>query len=300
VKTKPKPTRFKVNPSLLDANKWVLSPHISKIRAIENNDELVPLSSVAQVAQGMSPGVKSVFVMSKKETEMLELEQNVLVPFISNKNIKRWKLNIETKMFAILPSRIEQLSDYRNVEKYLQLHKKKLTIGSDRKRLLSKNKIRWFDFSVYRNLDLFEGSILKIFCPYRSLYPRFSLDKEGHFGATDTYAVVAKKEDDFYSLLGILNSCFVNFWSSEAGKRKGNMMEFFSDPLNNIPLPSIKERKKIVGISRTIFNELRQEAYKNSEKILDYENELNRKIAEMYDLDYEFLMKYSNKKIKLI
>ena len=106
------------------------------------------------------------------------------------------------------------MKDFPNVQRYLLTNKRKLEAGPDRQKLMKSGKIRWFDYSVYRNLELFQTSDVKIICPYRSQLPRFALDRAGSFAATDVYAILPKDKSDIHSVLGILNSDFLQFWYS--------------------------------------------------------------------------------------
>lgn len=293
---KAKVSRFSIDSSDLTKDKWILSPYVERIKKIENNTNFIQLSSIASIAQGMSPGVKSIFVLNKEKIEKFQIESDVLVPFVTNKHIKKWNLEFTEKLYAILPSLIQKLEDYPNTMKYLQENKENLEAGPDRKRLLDKNKIRWYDFSVYRNLDFFMKVKNKILCPYRSLSPKFSLDREGHFGATDVYALSPKDSNDLFNLLGILNSSFMDFWFREAGKRKGKMLEFFSDPLRRIPVPHKKKRDSITNDVKNIIRILDKNSNNKTEEIREIEEIVNRKVAQMYNFDYIFLQKYLKEK----
>ena len=288
------PKHLSVNPSDLNATKWVLSRYLSTIKEINNNSTMDKLGEIATIAQGLSPGVKDVFVLNQHKLASNKIEEDVLVPFVTNKSIKRWLISKKDDLKAILPSRIIDLSDYPNTQKYLTKNKPLLTIGPDRKRLLEKSKIRWFDYSVYRNLSLFNNSQTKIICPYRGLGPRFALDKEKHFGATDIYAIIPKDEEDSLAILGILNSSFTDFWFREAGKKKGKMLEFFSYPLNGIPIPSKKDRARISIFVKKILSILNQEDVKDETQISKIEEELDLEIAQIYGLKDDFFKEYSS------
>jgi adenine-specific DNA-methyltransferase len=286
------PKHLSINPSELSATKWVLSRYLSTIKEISNNSDFDRLGDIAKIAQGLSPGVKDVFVLNQHELEINDIEEEVLVPFVTNRHVQRWLISKKKKLRAILPSRIIELSEYPNTQKYLTRNKSLLTMGPDRKRLMENNKIRWFDYSVYRNLSTFDKSQTKILCPYRSLLPRFSLDAERHFGATDIYAIVPKDEKDTLAILGILNSSFTNFWFREAGKKKGKMLEFFSFPLKGIPIPPKSERSIIFKYVREILSLLDKSKDGIEHQIFNIEEELDSEIAQIYGLPQDFLAKY--------
>ncbi|MHA1592297.1 MAG: Eco57I restriction-modification methylase domain-containing protein [Candidatus Heimdallarchaeaceae archaeon] len=287
------PKHLSIDPSKLSTTKWIMSRYLSTIEEISNNNEFDKLGDIAKIAQGLSPGVKDVFVLDQHELKINKIEEDVLVPFVTNRHIQRWLISKKKDLKAILPSRIVELSEYPNTQIYLTKNKQLLTMGPDRKRLMKENKIRWFDYSVYRNLSTFNESQTKIICPYRSLIPRFSLDKEKHFGATDTYAIVPRDEKDTLAILGILNCSFTNFWFREAGKTKGKMLEFFSFPLKGIPIPSKGDRAKITKYVKQILSVLNQVDEKDEKQISIIEEELDSEIAQIYGLKHDFLMKYS-------
>ncbi len=289
------PKHLSINPSKLSTTKWIISQYLSTIKEISNNKEFDKLGDIAKIAQGLSPGVKDVFVLDQLELKINKIEEDVLVPFVTNRHIQRWLISKKADLKAILPSRINELSEYPNTQKYLTKNKSLLTMGPDRKRLMEKNKIRWFDYSVYRNLSTFNESKTKIMCPYRGLLPRFSLDKEKHFGATDTYAIVPRDEKDTLAILGILNSSFTDFWFREAGKKKGKMLEFFSIPLKGIPIPPKGERTKISKYVKQILSLLNQVDERDEIQISKIEKELDSEIAQIYGLEQDFLMQYSSK-----
>ncbi len=288
------PKHLTINQSELSKTKWILSRYLSTIKDINNNKEMVKLGDIAKIAQGLSPGVKDVFVLNQQELESHNIEEDVLVPFVTNKHIQRWLISEKKDLKAILPSRIDDLSEYPNTQRYLAKNKPLLMRGPDRKRLMELNKIRWFDYSVYRNLSTFNKSQIKIMCPYRSLLPKFSLDKEKHYGATDIYAIVPKDEKDTLAILGILNSSFTDFWFREAGKKKGRMLEFFSFPLKGIPMPPKGERAKISKYVKQILSILIQEDKRDETQISKIEEKLDLELAQIYGLKHDFLMKYSS------
>ena len=287
---------FQVKQTNLSKDKWILSPFIETIQKLTKNQNLVSLNSCCKIAQGLSPGVKSVFVLSEDEIRKNRIEEDILVPFVSNKNIGRWTLDINQKTYSILPSRIGDLEEFPKTKKYLNNNKKKLIAGPDRKRLLESEKIRWFDYSVYRNLSVFENTKTKILCPYRALNPRFSFDDRGFFGATDIYAIVPNNEEDLHPLLGILNSSTFEFYYKEAGKTKGKMLEFFSDPLKKVPIPTSIEMRKLAPKIKIILEIKNKEGIASKKELESLESEVNDEVAKIYDLDPNFVRNYTSKK----
>ncbi len=282
---------FYIPQEQLGKSRWLLSPYLQEINRINKNEKLIQLGDVAKVIQGVSPGLKSVFVLSQQDIVKNQIEEEVVVPFVTNKDIKSWIIQAQTEKYAILPSRIENLEDYPKTQKYLLNKKKELETGPDRIKLINSDKIRWFDYSVYRNLKHFETVKIKLMTPYRGSLPRFGLDNKGYFGATDIYGIIPKDKNDIYPLLGILNSQIINFWYREAGKMKGKLMEFFSDPLKKIPIPKRGKRKILTPYVKEII-QLVSETQNNKNIIEIKMLDLNKTISKMYDIDFNFLRKY--------
>ncbi|MCE7741424.1 MAG: N-6 DNA methylase [Candidatus Heimdallarchaeota archaeon] len=279
---------FEIEQTNLRKEKWVLSPHLPFLKKLEDSSRCTNLGNLAKIIQGVSPGVKEIFVVSRSKAEKLALEKDVLVPFITNSNVRKWVVDNDNSKLAILPSKITNLEDFANTRAYLEQNYELLIRGSDRQRLLKSNKIRWFDFSVYRNLETFSKYNTKIMVPYRSLSPRFGLDENGSFGATDIYAIIPKKKNDIYFLLGILNSDIVHFWYSEAGKRKGKMLEFFSDPLKRIPIPKTDEKKILTDLVKEMVR-INKNTINQDEEASEIGKDINHEVARLYGVDYNFL-----------
>ena len=274
---------FDVDYKTLNKQKWILSPYTDLLEKITKNNYCSRLGDHARIIQGMSPGVKDIFIMSQSKAEKLALEKEVLVPFISNSDIKRWNVFNQSSKVAILPSKIDNLDDFENVKRYLETNRTKLTLGADRKRLINSEKIRWFDFSVYRNIETFTDINTKIMVPYRGLFPRFGLDEKGSYGATDIYAIIPKRKEDLYFLLGILNSKIIHFWYSEAGKRKGKMLEFFSDPLRRIPIVESDDMKDLTKYVKQILKIVGDTT--NNQEIDEIEETINTLVCKAYGID---------------
>ena len=281
---------FKVSQSSLTREKWVLSPNQIKLnKIVENSSEGKKLSEIATIAQGVSPGVKNIFVMTIIEAKKMRLEKEILYPFITNKHISKWT-SASSNLVTIFPKKITNLEEYPFTKAYLEKNREILINGSDRKKLVGKNKIRWFDFSVYRNINLFLKEREKILTPYRSKRVSFAYDNEGLLGSTDIYAIFPKKKELLFYLLGVLNSKISEFWFKEAGKKKGTVIEFFSRDLAKFPIPPMKNEKKITEVVKRIIHCNIKSEYRAVEEL---EKELNYLVLDEYNLEQSFLSDFS-------
>ncbi|MCE7747177.1 MAG: N-6 DNA methylase [Candidatus Heimdallarchaeota archaeon] len=275
--------------SYLGKEKWIISPYNEYLRSLETNTSMEKLGNISKVFQGLSPGVKDIFVIPKSKVTQHSIESDVLVPFVTNSDVQKWFIREKVEKQAILPSKIDSLENYPNTNKYLLSNKERLKSGPDRQKLMKSGQIRWFDYSVYRNLDLFLSKEKRILCPYRSLTTKFALDENGSFAATDIYAIIPVESTDIYSILGILNSEFINFWYSLAGKRKGRMLEFFSNPLKKIPIPRFEIRDVITPLVKELLKIVEKSDESDDDEVKVIEDKLNFEISKMYDFDFRKL-----------
>lgn len=275
--------------SYLGKEKWIISPYNEYLRSLETNTSMEKLGNISVIFQGLSPGVKDIFVIPKSKVTQYSIESDVLVPFVTNSDVQKWVIKEKVEKQAILPSKIDSLENYPNTSKYLLSNKERLESGPDRQKLMKSGKIRWFDYSVYRNLDLFLSKEKRILCPYRCLTTKFALDETGSFAATDIYAIIPVESTDIYSILGILNSEFINFWYSLAGKRKGRMLEFFSNPLKKIPIPKFEIRDVITPLVKELLKIVEKSDESRGDEVKVIEDKLNLEISNMYDFDFKKL-----------
>jgi len=190
---------------------------------------------------------------------------------------------------------VKELEQFPFLKDYLETNKHKLIEGPDRQKLLKEGKIRWFDYSVYRNREFFENVKVKIVCPYRAKENTFAIDEEGSFGTTDIYGILPKKESalDIKYLLAVLNSKLLTFWYAKAGKTKGVMLEYFTTPLKRIPikkLPQDKQEPLVKLVERIVV--LKKARYKLFEFWTKWATSLKNDERSLYDVlskDKEFI-----------
>lgn len=271
---------FSLPQKLFTEKRWVLSKSWQALQELLNNSNIQKLSERAKIFQGMSPGAKEVFVISQDHVKEYELEPKVLRPYVSNKYVQRWTVK-RSDLFIIIPKLVSSLEEVPNTKRYLKKHRQRLLQGSDRQKLISKDKIKWYDFNVYRNFSVFKNPTPKILCPYRAIQTRFGYDEVGYACTTDVYAIVPNDASELFFLLGVLNSSILNFWYSEMGKRKGEMLEFFSLALRELPIPIRPKDEKISAISKEIMLKVRDNKQSEVKKL---QKSLDEEVMELYQL----------------
>ncbi|MFW9852626.1 MAG: class I SAM-dependent DNA methyltransferase, partial [Candidatus Thorarchaeota archaeon] len=81
---------FYIHQEQLGKDKWLLSPYLQEINKITNNENLIQLGNIVKIIQGVSPGLKSIFVLSQQDIDKYQIEEELIVPFVTNKDIKSW------------------------------------------------------------------------------------------------------------------------------------------------------------------------------------------------------------------
>lgn len=267
----------------LNLSKWILSrsDNLDLINKIELNK--IPLggeSGLCEVGQGVVPGRKKEFrisadpeitnaggywtsirtdeieVVSFKSKKKYTLETELVKPLITNSGIRKYIL-IENQEFLLYTVPLQdgrlQLKDFTGVINYLKEYEKELKERYD----YDGDKYPWYGYQRIQNIKVFENSNPKIICPYRAKENRFALDEKGYFGTTDMYGILPKANAsvDILYLLGILNSKVLTFWYKVAGKSKGQILEYFANPLSRMPiyLPSIKAQAVLSNLVSEIM-----------------------------------------------
>ncbi|MFQ6056591.1 MAG: TaqI-like C-terminal specificity domain-containing protein, partial [Methanosarcinales archaeon] len=265
---------------------------------IDNKDK--ELKGCCKVGQGVVPGRKDVFkisknkdekdaggyiieitekyliVVNKKNDEKYFLEKALMRKLAINSDIEKYYLkNSKSYLIYTIPCQIghEKIEYYSGIKNYLEVYKNELTERYD----YNEDKYPWFGYQRVQNLELFENVDKKILCPYRAIENSFALDEMEYFGTTDIYAIIPKKESglDIKYLLGILNSKLLNFWYKEAGKSKGGMFEYFTTPLSRMPVRNATpdQQKPIIELVDKIIN-----LKKSRHKLLDLWKEWSKKL----------------------
>jgi hypothetical protein len=191
---------------------------------------LLAVGDLARIGMGVSTGLNNAFIVRTKRQD--EFEVSTLRPLIKNGKIARYGivpsdallLFTELSTQAEIPKTIAHLAKYRN-----ELIKRRGCDSID----------RWYKFKENQNFDLAEYNEWRIITPYRGAFPRFAPAPQGAHGCTDTYSILPHEHSRWpiFALLALLNSSWVRKWFEHHGKKKGSVIEFFTRPIQSIPLP---------------------------------------------------------------
>ena len=205
-----------------------------------------------------------IYVLNDDELNSLNLgietKQKIIKPFFKNSDIYKYGTKTENELWLIY---LKDLGKPLNLEENLKKHFERfssLIIGL--KENFLKNPIaasvvkKWFKNGNYfvlftpKKEEYFVGE--KIVFPYRSKTNIFAYSKTDFFGSKDIGYIL--KKDANYNLkylLTLLNSKLMFVWLYNRGKRKGETLELYTKPLNDVPVVSANINYQKILISFT-------------------------------------------------
>lgn len=240
-----------------------------------------------------------VFILNNKELNDLKLQDDELLhikDFYKNSDIKKYCISKNTKNFLIYVNNIEkeeELKKLTNIYKHIKSYQKILQNRSINGVLESAyKKGKWWALTTDRPNINFDG--LNIVCPQRSIRNTFAISTTSFCSSADIYYISQNKPNyNMKYILSILNSKLIYYWLYWLGKRKGEILELYLEPLQYIPIKKADEQTqnkfvsivdKILAITQTddyLQNQEKQEAVKEYEKQIDF------MVYKLYDLTYD-------------
>ena len=243
-----------------------------------------------------------IFVLNNKELDNLKLGNCELLhvkDFYKNSDIKKYYISKSTKNHLIYVNNIEietKLKNLTNIYKHLLSHKDILQKRSINGVLESAYKRgKWWALTTDRPNINFDG--INIVCPQRSSKNTFAISTHSFCSSADIYYISQNKINyNMKYILSILNSELVYFWLYWLGKRKGEILELYLEPLQFIPIKKADEQtqNKFVSIVDKILAITQTEDYlQNQEKqeaVKEYEKQIDVMVYKLYELTYEEIL----------
>jgi hypothetical protein len=255
--------REKVNALTLGAGKWILASKATRLSfTVKDGVEIFPLGDImplqkaqypdefidmddkeiqgiCSIGQGQEAGFSRAFTVSMEKAAFDQLEPQLLKPLVKSRHVKKWYLENSNQLIITIRDE-DDIDKYPNIKKHLEFYRE---ILEKRQRVVTGQR-KWYSLSIPQNMELF-ATIPKIVVPYRSTTNTFALDKTGHFNDSgDVRAIAIKprwqKKVTYEYILALLNSRLTGYWYEQAGKKKGEMFEFFSQPMSRIPVKFLR------------------------------------------------------------
>lgn len=227
------------------------------------------LVDVAQVSNGLMTGCDKAFILTAAEKNLLNAtptELNKLKPFFKNSDIYAYKPLLTPQYFLIdffyPQDRDTDFSHYPRLREHLARFRKILLARKQNNNGIDKQLAAgkyWFG-SVRRKMD-FEQE--KLVIAHRSKTNAFAYAPGAWYASSDVYFIThPKKPFSLWYLLALFNSAPYYAWLYFKGKRKGDLLELYAQPLKLLPVP------QVTIVQQQQLEKLAQEMYQHSSEKL--------------------------------
>jgi adenine-specific DNA-methyltransferase len=196
---------------------------------------------------------EGIFILNQAEITAMALserELQLLRPWFKNSDISPWLCAGETHQSVIYTDR----ESYLAAEDKLYQHLERFRPLLEKRREVAQGRLPWWQVHWPRQAQIFEGP--KLVIPQRHSTSLAAWNRCPWYASADVYFITAEANPErLFALLAWLNSPLAWLWLSCQGKRKGKLLELYSQPLSELPI--------ISGLwSHVLFQELRQALFK--------------------------------------
>ncbi len=243
------------NPTKIPAGKLFYGPELFlQTRPIDGNKNLLTrmaaapltLGKIAHVSTGLMTGCDRAFILTDAQKRALPLTQKELAklkPFFKNSDISAYVPGTQPRLWLIdffFPNdRDLDVKAYPHLLAHLAQFKEKLLARKQNNNGIDKQLAQgnfWFG-SVRRRLN-FEGE--KLILPHRSRTVKAAYSNGLWYASSDVYFITNPQPPyTLWTLLGLLNSSPYLTWLQAHGKRKGELLELYGAPLQQLPIPNL-------------------------------------------------------------
>lgn len=229
---------------------------------------------------------EGVFILTEKELTEKGINKNdkLIRPLYKNSDIDKYTTQINTNKFLIYTDNTitlnllmtEHIAIYNHLNSYKDLIVKIRNQNNE-------DSTTWFILDRPREEWIFEGD--KIIAPQRSKSNTFGFNSVSWYSSADVYFIKSKNNNyNLKYILAILNSKLFLLWLLNKGKRKGEMLELYQQPLSEIPIKEISMNIQLILAS--LADKIISHKSENKATIL-LEQRLDKLIDKLYDLKYE-------------
>ena len=128
----------------------------------------------------------------------------------------------------------------------------------------------------------------KIVVPQRSRKNTFGYSNSSFYGSGDIYYILPKSQEySVKALLGILNSKLIYVWLFQRGKRKGDMLELYQEPLSQIPIPKFSSAAQptVLKLTQLVEIIIQQKSIDKNADTKRLENDVDNLVYCLYSLN---------------
>jgi len=205
-----------------------------------------------QVEGQKGDGIYSLGHSEVEDLHLNQIEKMYLSMFYKNSHIKRYSCEKTSDRELLYITKGDNLEVLPNILKHLMRYKKIL----ENKRETKQGRLPWYSLHWPREREIFLGE--KIVAPQRSRQNVFAYNDREWFASADVYYITKKPSGNLSLkyILALLNSKLYYIWLYKRGKRKGELLELYATPLEEVPIKpiGIKEQKLFIDIVNEIID----------------------------------------------
>lgn len=249
----------------------------------------VPLKSQVNINQGLVSGAdkvtprhlekfgvegekgEGIFSLSLSKVDELGLtskEKKSLGMFFKNSHIDRYICEEIADSKIIYVTKEDDIEELPNISEHLKRFKSVL----ENKRETRQGKLPWYSLHWPREKSIFLGE--KVVAPQRSKKNVFAYTTTEWYASADVY-YITPRDDTKISLkyiTALLNSKLYYVWLYKRGKRKGELLELYATPLEELPVKVLERSEQNIFeklVDEIILLKKREESTKNIEEKID-------------------------------
>lgn len=255
-----------------DINDW--------LGLVENNT-YCSFSDIGKIRVGVKTTADKVFIKNDWENLEEDFVPEVLKPVTTHKRARRFK-PVKDEKTKILYTHIKnngkrkviELEKFPKAKKYLESHKERL---ASRNYVIEAGR-EWFEIWVPQEPDIWDNP--KVIFRDISEKPIFWLDKEGTIVNGDCYWFTSNNEELLWLSLAVANSEFIEAFYDYKFNNKlySGRRRYITQYVKKFPLPdpSTSEAKKIISLSKQIYDSIPEQ------DTAELESELNELVWEVF------------------
>lgn len=262
-------------------NPWVFMSIEEKeiIQKIKLNS--INLSDISSIGTGIKTGYDSIFIVDSNTIKENSIESNGIKKWVKNSEIKKYSIAFKDK-YVIYTHKGFNKNNNPNIMQYLYKYKDDLE-----KKWISRNeKFEWF--KLYRGREyLFLNTKNEILCPYKARKNYFALNNNNYCGSGDIYAIKLNDDQHYniHYILSVLNSKIIQYYYFFYGKRKGNLFEFYTEPLSDIPIKKIDQTNQMEKNYYKSLIEISEHLTESNDVNSDLLENIDNILYELYEFD---------------
>jgi len=220
-------------------------------RRIDSSNS-VRLGDISVIEQGQKSGLNSAFTVTKETIKENKLEAQFIRKLVKNSYINRYFIE-DRGLYLIYASDELNPNNAPNIISHLKSFRNDLEARAE----ACDGLYPWYRLQRPRSKELFDSEE-KIIVPYRAEANQFGYDEQQRYNDGGDVRIIVMKNADYPTkyVLAILNSKLMNYYYRFIGRKKGNMFEYFVEPLQKIPIAKASklEKEQLIDLAEKMLS----------------------------------------------